>query len=146
MLAIVRNSLERQCLKNAWNKLWLDLEGEKDFVDNHREEITDFVQSIPGFQECDEENVETWMACDADDCGFQLLNDGEIGTSMQEESDPVDDETDEDEYYNNESSKGPSNDASSALGRPLEWYEQQSECSPSQLLLLMRIRGLAVKK
>ncbi|GFS72490.1 uncharacterized protein TNCV_2116331 [Trichonephila clavipes] len=31
-----------------------DLEDEKDFNDNHRDEITDFVQSIPGFQECDE--------------------------------------------------------------------------------------------
>ncbi|GFY24440.1 uncharacterized protein TNCV_1014881 [Trichonephila clavipes] len=36
-----------------------DLEGEKDFNDDHREEITDFVQSIPGFQECDEEDIET---------------------------------------------------------------------------------------
>ncbi|GFV37504.1 hypothetical protein TNCV_4968461 [Trichonephila clavipes] len=59
--------LERQSLKNAWNKLWPDLEGEKDFNDDHREEITDFVQSIPGFQECDKEDVETWMACDAED-------------------------------------------------------------------------------
>ncbi|GFX36866.1 hypothetical protein TNCV_4000261 [Trichonephila clavipes] len=39
----------------------------------------------------------TWMACDAEDCGFQMLNDDEIVTSVQEESDPVDDETDEDE-------------------------------------------------
>ncbi|GFW60509.1 uncharacterized protein TNCV_568571 [Trichonephila clavipes] len=37
------------------------------------------------------------MACDAEDCGFQMLNDDEIVTSVQEESDPVDDETDEDE-------------------------------------------------
>ncbi|GFS52171.1 hypothetical protein TNCV_1105501 [Trichonephila clavipes] len=51
--------LERQSLKNAWNKLCPDLEDEKDFNDDHREEITDFVQSIPGFQECDEEDVET---------------------------------------------------------------------------------------
>ncbi|GFV70323.1 hypothetical protein TNCV_4797421 [Trichonephila clavipes] len=36
--------------ENAWNKLWPDLEGEKDFNDDHREEITDFVQSFPGFQ------------------------------------------------------------------------------------------------
>ncbi|GFX16297.1 hypothetical protein TNCV_4705501 [Trichonephila clavipes] len=36
------------------------------------------------------------MACDAEDCGFQILNDDEIVTSVQEESDPVDDETDED--------------------------------------------------
>ncbi|GFV48801.1 uncharacterized protein TNCV_1723181 [Trichonephila clavipes] len=49
------------------------------------------------FQECDEEDVETWMACDAEDCGFQMLNDDEIVTSVQEESDPVDDKMDEDE-------------------------------------------------
>ncbi|GFU69076.1 uncharacterized protein TNCV_4458031 [Trichonephila clavipes] len=68
-------------------------EGEKDFNDDHREEIADFVQSIPGFQECDED-VDTWMACDAENCGFQMLNDDEIATSVQEESDPVDDEND----------------------------------------------------
>ncbi|GFY02507.1 uncharacterized protein TNCV_3503881 [Trichonephila clavipes] len=55
-------------------------------------EITDFDQSIPGFQECDED-VETWTACDAEDCRFQMLNDDEIVTSVQEESDPVDNET-----------------------------------------------------
>ncbi|GFT60913.1 hypothetical protein TNCV_3616311 [Trichonephila clavipes] len=76
------NSLERQSLKNAWNKLWSDLECEKDFNDDHREEITDFVQSIPGFQECDEEDVQTWMACEAEDSGFQMLNDDEIVTSV----------------------------------------------------------------
>ncbi|GFT77709.1 uncharacterized protein TNCV_4245711 [Trichonephila clavipes] len=43
--------------KTAWNKLWPDLEGEKDFNDDHREKITDFVQSFPGFQECDENVV-----------------------------------------------------------------------------------------
>ncbi|GFV90752.1 uncharacterized protein TNCV_2323211 [Trichonephila clavipes] len=54
--------------------------------------INDFVQSTPGFQECDEEDVETWMACDVEDYGFQMLNnDDEIVTSVQEESDPVDD-------------------------------------------------------
>ncbi|GFX10629.1 jerky protein homolog-like [Trichonephila clavipes] len=57
VLAEVWDSLERQSLKNAWNKLWPDLEAEKDFNDDHRKEITDFVQSIPGFQECDEEKM-----------------------------------------------------------------------------------------
>ncbi|GFW60533.1 uncharacterized protein TNCV_568811 [Trichonephila clavipes] len=67
------------------------------------------VQSTPGFQECDED-VETWVACDAEDCEFQMLNDDEIVTSVQEESNPVDDEVDEDEdNNNNESSKSPSN-------------------------------------
>ncbi|GFX73814.1 jerky-like protein [Trichonephila clavipes] len=40
-------------------------------------------------------DVKTWMAGDAEDCGFQMLNDDEIGTSVQEESVPVDNETDE---------------------------------------------------
>ncbi|GFX22350.1 hypothetical protein TNCV_1815511 [Trichonephila clavipes] len=67
MLAEAWDSLERQSPKNVWNKLWPDLEGEKDFNDDHREGITDFVQLISGFQECDEEDIENWMACDAGD-------------------------------------------------------------------------------
>ncbi|GFV99533.1 hypothetical protein TNCV_5078971 [Trichonephila clavipes] len=67
---------------------------------------------------------------------------------MQEESDPVDDETDEDENHNkSESSKDPSNaDAFSALETAMEWYEQQSECCAAQLLLPKRIRVLVAKK
>ncbi|GFW72402.1 histone-lysine N-methyltransferase SETMAR [Trichonephila clavipes] len=85
------------------------------------------------------------MACDAEDCGFQMLKDDEIVTSEQEESNPVNDETDEDEdNNNNESNKGPSKaDAFSALETDMEWYEQQLECCPTQLLLLKRIRDLA---
>ncbi|GFX11634.1 uncharacterized protein TNCV_5142091 [Trichonephila clavipes] len=126
-LGYFAETLSSNCV--IWNKLWPDLEGEKDFNDDQREEITDFVQSIPGFQECDEKDVETLMACDAEDSGFQMQNDDEIVTSVQKESDPVDDETDEDEdNNNNESSKGPSNaDAFSALETAMEWYEQQSE-------------------
>ncbi|GFX88123.1 uncharacterized protein TNCV_159381 [Trichonephila clavipes] len=81
------------------------------------------------------------MACDSEDCEFQLLNDDEIATSVQEESDPIDDETEEDEG-NNESSKGRSNaDAFSALE-----VVRTTECCPTQLLLLKRIRDLAAKK
>ncbi|GFU65608.1 uncharacterized protein TNCV_635311 [Trichonephila clavipes] len=48
---------------------------------------------------------------------------------------------------NNESSKGPSNgDVFSVLDTAMEWYEQQSECCPIQLLLLKRIRDLVQGK
>ncbi|GFV35674.1 hypothetical protein TNCV_1892841 [Trichonephila clavipes] len=62
----------------------------------------------------------------AEDCGFQMLNDDEITTSVQEKSDPVDDETDEGENNNiNESSKGPSNaDSFSALKAAMESRKQ----------------------
>ncbi|GFW24660.1 uncharacterized protein TNCV_2405231 [Trichonephila clavipes] len=109
--------------------------GEKDFDDDHGEENTDFVQSIPAFQECDEEYVETWMTCDIEDCGIQMLNDDEIVTYVQEESDPVDDE--DEDSNNNENNKSTSNaDAFSALETAMEWYEQQSECCSTQLMLL----------
>ncbi|GFY24069.1 uncharacterized protein TNCV_1011221 [Trichonephila clavipes] len=115
----------------------------KDFNDDHRE-ITDFVQSIPRFQECDEEDVETWRACNAEKLGFQMLIHDEIIAFVQEESDPVDNETDEDEVNNNESSKCPSNaDAFCALETG---YEEQSDCCPTQILLLKRVRGVAKKR
>ncbi|GFW69545.1 uncharacterized protein TNCV_488911 [Trichonephila clavipes] len=41
------------------------------------------------------------MACDAEDCGFQMLKDDKIVVSVREESDPVDDEADEDKDNNN---------------------------------------------
>ncbi|GFW25704.1 hypothetical protein TNCV_1309651 [Trichonephila clavipes] len=69
------------------------------------------------------------MACDAEDCGFQMLNDDEIVTSAQEEYDPVDDETDEDEANNNnESSKGPSN-ADLLLEMKFEFKTHRSQIS-----------------
>ncbi|GFU85806.1 hypothetical protein TNCV_2036371 [Trichonephila clavipes] len=79
-----------------------------------------------------------------------LTHFAEIDSQGEEggESDPVDDETDEDENnINDGSSKGPSNaDAVSALETAMERYEQQSESSPTLLLLLKRIRDLSAKR
>ncbi|GFT90383.1 uncharacterized protein TNCV_3011941 [Trichonephila clavipes] len=72
------------------------------------------------------------MACNAEVCGFQMLNDDEIVTYVQEESGSTDDE--DKDNNSNESSKAPSNaDAFSALETAMEWYEQQPECCPTQL-------------
>ncbi|GFU21932.1 uncharacterized protein TNCV_3284001 [Trichonephila clavipes] len=88
------------------------------------------------------------MACDAEDCEYQMLNDDGIVIFVQEESYPVDDKTDEDEDNDSdESSKGPSNAGVFSVSETaMEWYEQQSECCPTQLLLLKRIRDLTAKK
>ncbi|GFX96984.1 uncharacterized protein TNCV_1997161 [Trichonephila clavipes] len=61
--------------------------------DEFRGPRSDYVRQRQNLK-CDEEGVETWMACVAEDCGFQMLNDDVIVTSMYEESDPVDDEMD----------------------------------------------------
>ncbi|PRD29298.1 UNVERIFIED_CONTAM: hypothetical protein NCL1_29807 [Trichonephila clavipes] len=87
------------------------------------------------------------MICDAEDCGFQTLNDDENVTAVQEECDPVGDETDEDEdNNNNECGKGASKaGAFSELETAMEWYKQQSEYRPIQLLMLKRIRDVSAK-
>ncbi|GFT57226.1 hypothetical protein TNCV_1692321 [Trichonephila clavipes] len=60
-----------------------------------------------------------------------MLNDDEVVTSVQAESDPVDNEMDEDEDNNNESSKGPSNaGAFSALETAMEY--QVTKTTPIQ--------------
>ncbi|GFT43904.1 hypothetical protein TNCV_2245761 [Trichonephila clavipes] len=134
--------------ENAWNNLWPDLEGKTYFNDDHGEENIDFLQTFPRISRIRWRCRNTWIACDAEDYELQMLTDHEIVTSVQEESDPADDETDEyADNKNKESSKGPSNaDAFSALETSMEWYEQQSECCPTQLLLLKRIRDLPAKK
>ncbi|GFV95017.1 hypothetical protein TNCV_1030151 [Trichonephila clavipes] len=85
------------------------------------------------------------MACDTEDCGFQMLNDDEIVTSVQEESD---DETHEDDdNNNNESSENPSNvDAFSTLETAMEWYEHQPECCPTQLTAAQENQRHCIKK
>ncbi|GFU06818.1 hypothetical protein TNCV_4353701 [Trichonephila clavipes] len=88
------------------------------------------------------ESINRAVACD----GTEIYREG-LQLIKERSPDPVDDDTDEDDDNNNkENSKDPSNaDAFSALQTAVEWYEQQSECCPTQLLLLKRIRGLAAK-
>ncbi|GFU98563.1 integrase catalytic domain-containing protein [Trichonephila clavipes] len=111
--------------------------------------ILEVIYGTDGFQECNEEDIETRIACDAEDCVFQMLNDDEIVTSVQTESDHVDDETDEDED-NNESSKGSSNDAFSTLETALEWYDPMAVllnyCYSDESETLQRNKGTARKK
>ncbi|GFU17258.1 uncharacterized protein TNCV_1854791 [Trichonephila clavipes] len=99
---------------------FVNLEGEKGYNDDHRDDITDFSPiSIRGFQECDKILKFGWQSMQKKDSQW-ISN----VTSVQAESNPVDDETDEDE--DNESSKGPSNaGAFSSL-------ETAMECCPTQ--------------
>ncbi|GFU21829.1 hypothetical protein TNCV_3283141 [Trichonephila clavipes] len=79
-----------------------------------------------------------------------MLNDDEIVTSVQKESDPVNDETNKDDdnnNNNNESSKGSTNaDAFFTLETAMEWCKQQSEGCPTQLLLLKRISDIVQRR
>lgn len=151
MLADAWDSLTEKNLKNSWNKLWPpSVESEQETVEEiPRADLPEFVElfnSIPGFTDCNEKDAIDWINNDANDPGYQILDDDEIVSSLMipgEENDNDDSSSDEDSG----TCKKPSNaEAFAALETGLEWYEQQEESCPTQLLLLKRLRDLAATK
>ena len=132
-------------LKNAWNKLWSIEETDKNDSEEQQlqqqqtNEITNLIQSIAGFQECDKEDANEWLESDTDP-GFQILNEDEVITCVQEKYNSTEIETDEDED-DCDKNKGPSHaEAFVALETAMMWYERQHECCSTQLLLLKRLK------
>lgn len=79
--------------------------------------------------------------------GFQILNDNEILSSVEEEQQTVIDGEDIGDEEDEENSKRPNHaEAFSALDTAMSWYEQQEKSCPTQILLLKRIRDLSAKK
>ncbi|GFU62110.1 jerky protein homolog-like [Trichonephila clavipes] len=100
-------------------------------AENDEESVVAFAEKLNMKDVCymiaDSHERQGFQESNAEDYGFQILNNDEIVVFVQEESDPVDDETDKDEDNNNESDKAPSNaDAFSALETAMVWYEQKS--------------------
>jgi len=147
MLADAWNSLTPENFRNAWNKLLGEsYEGTSDSLDTLEADLNEMVDElfpeIPGFSECDIEDARSWF--ENDDPGFQILNDDEIVSTIQEESEDAENENlDGDD----EEESGPSHgEAFTALETALSWFEKQEESCTTQLLLLKRMRDLAAKK
>ncbi|XP_060865412.1 uncharacterized protein LOC132941393 [Metopolophium dirhodum] len=95
-----------------------------------------------GFNDCNYDDAVYWLTTDVNDLGYQILVSDEIISSLQNE---VSDDSSSDESMN--TSKGPTSaEAFAAFETGLEWFQKQSECCPTQLLLLIRLRDLAVEK
>ncbi|GBL95272.1 hypothetical protein AVEN_37727-1 [Araneus ventricosus] len=41
-------------------------------------ELNGFLKQIPGCGNCEEDDLSSWLDCEADDAGFQLMSDDEI--------------------------------------------------------------------
>lgn len=146
MVADAWNLLTKENLSRAWIKLLppiIELEPFDDLEDLR--EIVDLGTNIPGFRGFGEEDAESWLAND-DDPGFQIMDDNDIVAQVQENQEALtDEETAEDDSEGKPS--GPSHEeALRALNTAMEWFDKQDESSPSQLLLLKRMRDLAAKK
>ncbi|GBN62539.1 hypothetical protein AVEN_91118-1 [Araneus ventricosus] len=68
-------------LKRSWRKLAPYLENVDQSKDSGSVTVTELnglLKQIPGCGNCEEDDVSSWLDCDADDAGFQLMSDDEI--------------------------------------------------------------------
>ncbi|XP_043914003.1 jerky protein homolog-like [Protopterus annectens] len=150
MVADAWNTFSQDNIKKPWNRL-LGERGETETTDvdasEDLNEIVDMFQAIPGFSSYDKDDAQMWLEND-NDPGFQILNDDEIVSFMQEEEKAVtDDEEAECEDGEESRKSGPSHEeAFTALKTAMSRYEQQEESCPTHLLLLKRMCDLTAKK
>ncbi|XP_060845567.1 jerky protein homolog-like [Rhopalosiphum padi] len=148
MLAESWQSITTQNIKNAWNKLWpiAEVIHEEQKI-QEISEITNLLKSIPGFEGNNEVDVNDWLENDANNLGFEILNDDEIVDSVKRTELSFGIENDTNEYEDVENYSGPMpGEAFTALETAMQWYEQQPESNSTELLLLKRIKDLAAKK
>lgn len=106
-------------------------------------EVVMLCQSVPGFQECDETDAVEWLDLDKNDMGYEILDDNDIVTSMQE---PENQESSDSEEDVADDAVPSHSEAFTSLETVMSWYEVQPECSQAQLLLLKRMKDLAGRK
>ncbi|KAL4085384.1 hypothetical protein QTP88_027243 [Uroleucon formosanum] len=107
-------------------------------------EITNLLKSIPRLEVNNEVDVKDWLENNANDLGFEILNDDEIVEAVTESELPSEIEN---EYEDAKKYTGPTpGEAFTLMESAMQWYEQQPECNTTELLLLKRIKALVAKK
>ncbi|GBO04243.1 hypothetical protein AVEN_212188-1 [Araneus ventricosus] len=107
----------------------------------HRDRIKRTFEKIPG---CGSD-VSSWLDCDADDAGFQLISDDEIIAQVRKpNSDDDNSEIDEDEVI--ETSKINNSYAFESFAKGLMQLEQQTDSVSTELMLLKQLRERAAKR
>ncbi|GBM78026.1 hypothetical protein AVEN_13039-1 [Araneus ventricosus] len=94
---------------------------------------------------CEEDDVSSWLDCDADDEGFQLMSDDEI-IYRERKPNSDDDKSESDEGEVIETSKISNSDAFKCIDKGLMWLAQQTDSNSAELMLLKQLRDRAAKR
>lgn len=151
MVADAWDMLAEANVRNAWKKLWSvaeDREAREKTDQNYLGEFVDLFNNIPGFSGCGIDDVVDWLAIDANDLGYNVSDNGEVVTSLQNlnEDEESDDGSSSDESMGVPPKEPSHATAFTAFEIGLEWFEKQPECCPAQSLLLKRLQDLAAQK
>lgn len=151
-------SVKDTTLEKAWNKLCPKTRDpqEKGYTDPDDpqepqesydpNEIREIIKEAPGFEECDNANIDDWLNCDIDDPGYQILSDEEIVQQIKDDNQEVGEEEEDGEDTEVEGDVPTHDEAFTCLQKAMKWLERQAECDTIQLLSLKRLRDLAAKK
>ncbi|XP_003747271.1 jerky protein homolog-like [Galendromus occidentalis] len=129
-------------------------------VDCAPDAIEDFVEpvilgeqlrKVPGFMDCDPENILEWLACDSTDTGHHYLTDDEIVEEVravyaddgESGADTQEDSQEEEEDDSPPPDVPTAAQAADALQTALQWLESQQNCDLSDLIRLARLRAAA---
>ncbi|GBM09716.1 Jerky -like [Araneus ventricosus] len=147
MITEAWESVPDHTLKRSWRKLVPYLENvdqSNDSVSVTVTELNGLLKQIPGSRNC-EKDVSSWLDCDNDDAGFQLISDDEIIAQVRKLNRDDDNyESDEDEVI--ETSKISNSDAFECFAKGLMWLEQQTDSDSTELMLLKQLRDRAAKR
>lgn len=151
MVADAWDTLTEESVRNAWKKLWAvaeEREAREKTDQNYLNEFVDLFNNIPGFGDCGTDDAADWLAIDANDPGYNVLDNGEVVNSLQNqnEDEESDDGSSSDESMGTATKEPSHATAFTAFEIGLEWFEKQPECCPAQSLLLKRLQDLAAQK
>lgn len=104
-IAFAWDCIKPSTLVKSWRKLFPNIEvnvnqniGEEHNEDMPIAALTDFVTSVPGGENVNQENIEEWLECDKNEPGFERLSDVEItnkAMGVNEENEQIESEEDE---------------------------------------------------
>ncbi|GBL88537.1 hypothetical protein AVEN_159119-1 [Araneus ventricosus] len=141
-------SVPEHTLKRCWRKLAPYLENVDQSNDSGSATVTELnglLKQIPGCGNYEEDDISSWLDCEADDAGFQMMSDDEIIAQVRKpNSDDDNSESDEDEVI--ETSKISNPDAFECFAKGLMWLEQQTDSDSTELMLLKPLRDRAAKR
>ncbi|KFD51857.1 hypothetical protein M514_20862 [Trichuris suis] len=109
-------------------------------------EILDTLKHLSTSDECNETDIDMWLACDNKDAAFHVLNDDEILATVSDLYGGSDKK--KEEFYDDEMLENvcPSHEeAYQCLEVALQWFKMQ-ECDLKRMLCLKSIRDLAANK
>ncbi|GBM07000.1 hypothetical protein AVEN_63450-1 [Araneus ventricosus] len=141
----VIESMKRRCRNQLLNKLLFEGDDDEEetacFIVQFWKALT--LKDCCG--NCEDDDVSSWLDCDADDTGFQLTSDDEIIAQVRKpNSDDVNSESDEDEVI--ETSNISNFDAFECFAKGLMWLEQQTDSDSTELMLLKQLRDREAKQ